>query len=136
MQCNQMPEEKAFRDCNVDLQRGLTSPDLIATELYSADVLTFEQRDQVQNDMVPACTRTGKLLTFLGAQIQGNPAVFHTFVDVLKGEPAYSALVKKLVAAYQSKLIHLHVLCKCTCRLCKIHIHVYVSESSNSKDMY
>ena len=63
-----------------------------------------------------------KLLTFLGAQIQGNPAVFHTFVDVLKGEPAFSALVKKLVAAYQStpcKLIHLHVLCKCTCRLCQ-----------------
>lgn len=128
MQRVKTPEEKAFCSCSADLQRGLTSPETIATDLYSIDVLTFEQRDQVQNDMVTADARTRKLLKFLGAQIQGNEAVFHKFIDVLKGEPAYSALVKKLETAYRSKYMYMY----CATRLCKIHLYM----RGNSKYMY
>ena len=94
----------AFRDCSGDLQKGLTSPNSIATDLYSADLLTYVQRDEVQNDALPADQRTERLLKHLGAQIRTDAAHFHTFVGILKNEPAYSSLVKKLETAYKSEL--------------------------------
>ena len=89
----------AFCDCNAALQRGLTSPEAIATDLYSAKILTSEQRDEIQNSAIVWDSRTRKLLQYLDAQISSNPGVFHKFVGILKEEPAFSALVKQLVAA-------------------------------------
>eukprot|EP00731_Ephydatia_muelleri_P013435 Em0007g745a len=99
-ECRQTPAEKAFCECSAALERGLTSPDSIATDLYSAYVLTSVQRDEVQNNALTANQRTRTLLKFLDAQIKTDETYFHTFVGILRNEPAYSVLVKKLETAY------------------------------------
>ena len=63
------------------------------------------QRDEVQNNALTANQRTRTLLKFLDAQIKTDETYFHTFVGILRNEPAYSVLVKKLETAYDSEFV-------------------------------
>lgn len=44
-------------------------------------------------------------MKFLDAQIKTDETYFHTFVGILRNEPAYSVLVKKLETAYDSEFV-------------------------------
>ena len=98
-------EEKAFAHCYGDLSHGVSSPDMVATDLYSQGILTSSERDQVQNMMLTVDQRTNHLLRFMEVHIRHDPRAFHVMLSVLRNEPAFQCIADKLEATLKGSVI-------------------------------
>lgn len=114
-------EEKAFTCCYGDLQRGMSSPEMVSVDLYSQGILTAPERDMVQNLMLTMDQRTGHLLSYMEAHIRRNRRAFHVFLSILRNEPAFQHIADRLEGALKGvvsicfPLLPVFVLCFCTC---------------------
>ena len=92
-------EERAFTCCYSDLQRGMSSPEMVSVDLYSQGILTSPERDMVQNLMLTTDQRTGHLLSYMEAHIRHDRRAFHVFISVLRNEPAFQHTADRLEGA-------------------------------------
>ena len=86
--------EKAFKVCYPDLLRGISNDkaeDLIA-DLYAADLLTAEERDQLYE--VQGGQRSRQVLSALEKRISAEPTCFYTLLEVLEAD--HSPLAGKM----------------------------------------
>ena len=75
-------ELKCFRDIYADLQSSL-NPDDIASELYSKELITPSEHEDITYLMHARGTRATKLLAAVERSISTNPANFTNFLDIL-----------------------------------------------------
>ena len=92
---------QAFKKCFAVLSNGISDPGLLASELYSRDMISSNLRQEAQLERIPAPTRTHKLLSAVEGQIKTSPELkFRDFLYILHSEPSLDHLARKLEEAY------------------------------------
>ena len=99
-----MDAKKCFRSMYADFESQLNPAD-ISANLYSAELLSVRERDEVNNIMLPIHTRVTTLLSAVERAILIDPKNFSTFLDILDKTPKY-----KLIAS-QARGEWLFILC-------------------------
>ena len=97
-------ESEAFRKCSADLIKEIEDPELLAWELYSSNVISKKQVDEVSMAGQSTVQRKTRLLSAVGDQIAPNPAKFQNLLKVLSEQPSLKDIVKKLKETYRSHL--------------------------------
>ena len=83
------------------LCEGISDPGLLATQLYSRDMISRDMRQEAELETIPARTRTRKLLSTVEDQIITSPEPkFRDLLYVLHSEPSLDHLARKLEEAY------------------------------------
>ena len=95
---------EAFRKCSADLIRGIQEPELLAWELYSADVVSATVMDEVGVVTLSDVQRKTRLLNAVRAQIAVHPAKFQNLLLALRRQPLLKDVAEKLKKAYESLL--------------------------------
>ena len=90
-------ECQAFQKCFAVLSDGISDPGWLASELYSRDMISRDERQEAQLETLPAPTRTRKLLSAIEDQIKASPASkFRGFLDILHSQPSLEHLARNL----------------------------------------
>ena len=97
-------ESETLRKCCADLIKEIEDPELLAWELYSSNVISKKQVDEVSIAGQSAVQRKTRLLSAVGDQIPPNPARFQNLLLVLSEQPPLKDIVKKLEKTYRSHL--------------------------------
>ena len=97
-------ESEAFRKCSVDLIRAIQNPELLAWELYSDDVVSETDMDEVGVVTLSGIQRKTRLLNAVRAQITVHPAKFQNLLLALRRQPLLKDVAEKLKTAYESLL--------------------------------
>ena len=97
-------ESEAFRKCSADLMKEIQDPELLVWELYSSDVISKKEVDEVSVAGLSAMQRKTRLLSAVGDQIAVDPAKFLNFLLVLREQPPLKDILEKLKATYRSHL--------------------------------
>ncbi len=97
------PEYKAFQAMYATLHCAL-DPSAVAPPAFSRDLLTTNEKAAATNRLHTDADRMEGLLNAVEKRILADPRAFHTFVDVLKDEGAFSALVDKLNGKFSDEL--------------------------------
>ena len=97
-------ESESFRKCSADLIKEIEDPELLTWELYSSNVISKKQVDEVSMAGQSAVQRKTRLLSAVGDQIAANPANFQNLLKVLSEQPSLKDIVKKLKETYRSHL--------------------------------
>ena len=101
------PELRVFKHYFSKLSAAIVQPERLANELYVQDVVSKEVLNETMHIMgTSAYTRTTKLLSAVECPIKLNPAAFHTFVSVLRGEPSLVYLADAMSDEYR-KLVYI-----------------------------
>ena len=102
------------------LCEGISDPGLLATQLYSRDMISRDMRREAELETIPAPTRTRKLLSAVEDQIITSPEPkFSDLLNILHSEPSLEHLAKMLEEAC-SKLSF------CVNSVLQINIYVYI----------
>ena len=67
------------------LCNGLQSAEALIPELYSEEVIGVDKRNELQDETKPA-EQKRKLVAAVEAQVNQNPKVFYTFLNLLDRE--------------------------------------------------
>ena len=97
-------ESEAFRKCSADLIKKIQDPELLAWELYSSNIISKKQVDEVSMVGLSAVQIKTRLLSAVGDQIAVNPAKFQNLLKVLRKQPSLKDIVKKLKETYRTHL--------------------------------
>ena len=97
-------ESEAFRKCSADLIKKIEDPELLTWELYSSNVISKKQVDEVSMVGLSVAHRKARLLSAVGDQIAPNPAKFQNLLKVLSEQPSLKDIIKKLKETYRSHL--------------------------------
>ena len=97
-------ESEAFRKCSADLIKEIEDLELLTWELYSSNIISKKQVDEVSMTGQSAVQRKTRLLSAVGDQIAANPANFQNLLKVLSEQPSLKDIVKKLKETYRSHL--------------------------------
>ena len=92
---------RAFQDNYDTLVDGIQSPAALAGKLFSKEMITAEILDNVGNVGIKKVTRTSELLAAVRSKLMSEPASFHVFVQVIKEEPAYQDIARKMSDSYE-----------------------------------
>ena len=97
-------ESEAFRKCSADLMKEIQDPELLVWELYSSNVVSKKQVDDMSVAGLSVMQRKTRLLSGVGNQIAVDPAKFQNLLRVLREQPPLKEIVKKLEETYRSHL--------------------------------
>ena len=97
-------ESEAFHKCSADLIKEIEDLELLAWELYSSNVISKKQVDEVSMVGLSVAHRKAQLLSAVGEQIAVNPANFQNLLLVLGKQPSLKDIVKKFKETYRSHL--------------------------------
>ena len=97
-------ESEAFRKCSADLIKEIEDPELLVWELYSTNVVSKKEVDEMSVAGLSAMQRKTRLLSAVGDQITVDPAKFLNFLLVLREQPPLKDILEKLEEAYRSHL--------------------------------
>ena len=94
-------ESEALCKCSADLIKEMQDPELLAWELYSSNVISKKQLDEVSVVGLSAVQRKMRLLRVLGDSIAVDPAKFQKLLLVLRKQPPLKHIVNILVTMYR-----------------------------------
>ena len=97
-------ESEAFRKCSADLMKEIQDPELLVWELYSSNVVSKKEVDEVSMVELSVAHRNAQLLSTVGDLIAVNQAKFKNLLLVLREQPPLKDIVKKLEETYRSHL--------------------------------
>ena len=97
-------ESEAFRKCSADLIKAIEDPELLVWELYSSNVASKKQVDDMSVAGLSVMQRKTRLLSAVRDQIGVDPAKFQNLLLVLRKQPPLKDIVKKLEETYRSHL--------------------------------
>ena len=98
-------ESEAFRKCSANLMKEIQDPELLVWELYSSNVISKKEVDEVSMVGLSVAHRNARLLSVVGDLIAVNQAKFKKLLLVLREQPPLEDIVKKLEETYRSHLI-------------------------------
>ena len=90
-----MQEARAFQTLMGDLIRAISSPELLAFDLYSAAIIDSSKRDEIL-DYEQSLKKKQTLLTAVEAQIQSQPSVYYEFVQILSNDASMDFICQKM----------------------------------------
>ena len=97
-------ESEAFRKCSANLIKEIEDPELLAWELYSSNVVSKKQVDEVSMVGLSAGQRKTRLVSMVEDQIVVDPAKFRNLLKVLKKHPPLEDILGKLEETYRAHL--------------------------------
>ena len=97
-------ESEAFRKCSADLMKEIQDPELLVWELYSSNVISKKEVDEVSMAGLSVMQRKTRLLSAVGDQIAVDPAKFQNLLLVLREQPPLKDILEKLKETYRSHL--------------------------------
>ena len=97
----QTPESEAFLEHRDDLIAGIQDPAELAGKLYSRKIISAGIRAKVENEMIDRLSRCRVLIAAVECKLASNPNSFHKFVAVLKEEPTFEVIAKRLSKSYK-----------------------------------
>ena len=97
-------ESEAFRKCSADLMKEIQDLELLVWELYSSNVISKEEVDEMSVAGLSVMQRKTRLLSAVGDQIAVNPVKCLNFLLVLREQPPLKDILEKLEEAYRSHL--------------------------------
>ena len=97
-------ESEVFQKCSADLIREIQEPELIAWDLFSNNIISKKQVDEVSMVGLSVAHRKAQLLSALGDQIAVDPTKFQKLLTVLREQPPLKDTVDKLGKTYRTHL--------------------------------
>ncbi len=96
------PEECAFRQHSAALLHAIDSPDELAWQLYSSDIISSSVKSKALVRELSKEEKNSVLLSAVEHRIRAEPDVLATFVTLLReqGDPALTSVGDKIEAAY------------------------------------
>ena len=88
-------EARAIQTLMGDLIRAISSPELLAFDLYSAAIIDSAKRDEIL-DYEQSLKKKRALLTAVEAQIQLQPSVYYEFVKILSSDPSMDFICQRM----------------------------------------
>ena len=85
-------ESESFRKCSANLIKEIQDPELLAWELYSSNVISKKQLDEVS---MVGLQRNMRLLSVLGDSIAVDPAKFKKLFKALRKQPPLEDIVEE-----------------------------------------
>lgn len=89
------PECQTFKLHYQELKLGL-DPASVVDSAFAKGLLTREERDAAAHPLYTDYEKLDKFLSAVDKRIAVKPDAFHTFMEVLDGEPAFDDLAEKL----------------------------------------
>ena len=97
-------ESEAFQKCSADLISEIQEPEVLAWNLFSSNIISKKEVDEVSMVGLSVAHRKARLLSAVGNQIGVDPAKFKNLLLVLRKQSPLKDIVKKLEATYRSHL--------------------------------
>ena len=97
-------ESEAFQKCSADLISEIKEPEVLAWNLFSSNIISKKEVDEVSMVGLSVAHRKARLLSAVGNQIAVDPAKFQNLLLVLRKQPPLKDIVNKLEATYTSHL--------------------------------
>ena len=97
-------ESEAFQKCSADLIREIEEPEVLAWDLFSSNIISKKEVDEVSMVGLSVAHRKARLLSAVGNQIAVDPAKFKNLLLVLRKQPPLKDIVNKLETSYRSHL--------------------------------
>ena len=104
-------EYRSFRRHFADLSESIQNPTTLARRLYSADMLSVENRNNIGSLQLPV-EKIGQLLDAVEGQIKMDSQTFYKFVVALEEDSPMRHLCDKMRSTCGEPLI-MHVCLKC-----------------------
>ena len=98
-------ESEAFQECSADLIREIEEPEVLAWDLFSSNIISKKEVDEVSMVGLSVAHRNARLLSAVGDLIAVNQAKFKNLLLVLREQPPLEDIVDKLEETYRSHLI-------------------------------
>ena len=95
------PEYETFKQHCQDLKIGL-DPSSVVVSAFAKDLLTREERDEAAHAHYTDYRKVENFLSAIDKRIAVKPDAFHTFMEVLEGEPTFDPLAEKLKSKSKS----------------------------------
>lgn len=92
------PAYETFSKYFAHLLEVIQEPDVLASELFSEDIITADERKDACFYMHHSRMRTVNLLSAVESRIMVNPRVLGMFLGVLAKEPSMSDLCRTMIA--------------------------------------
>ena len=90
------PGYRAFLTHLDGLRTAITDPGHLATQLYSAGLITQLAHQNANLDIVAPLERSGQLLTALDGRLATDEGAFEKFLSVLSSDPVMEDMYRKL----------------------------------------
>ena len=96
-------ESEAFQECSADLIREIEEPELLAWDLFSSNIISKKEVDEVSMVGLSAVQKKARLLSAVGDQIAVDPDKFQKLL-LLRKQPLLKDIVNKLEVTYRTHL--------------------------------
>ena len=97
-------ESEAFQECSADLIREIEEPEVLGWDLFSSNIISKKEVDEVSMVGLSAVQKKARLLSAVGDQIAFDPAKFKNLLLVLRKQPLLKDIVDKLKKVYRTHL--------------------------------
>ena len=97
-------ESEAFQKCSADLISEIEEPEILAWNLFSSNIISKKEVDEVSMVGLSVAHRKAQLLSAVGNQIAVDPAKFQNLLLVLRKQPPLKDIVNKLETMYRTHL--------------------------------
>ena len=97
-------ESEAFQECSANLIREIEEPEVLAWDLFSSNIISKKEVDEVSMVGLSVAHRKARLLSAVGNQIAVDPAKFQNLLLVLRKQPPLKDIVNKLKTVYRTHL--------------------------------
>ena len=95
------PAYEAFRKHFADLLTAIQDPEVLASELYTENIISTAVRNAAAYVMHGRDARTSNLLIAVESQIKVDPGMFDVFLSVLAKRPSMSVLYGRMKDSYR-----------------------------------
>ena len=94
-----------FRKEYSTLRNALQTPEWLAAELYSKDIINEDTKEDVLLITLTRYKKCEVLLDAVGRRIAADPRQFHEFVSILQQEPSLSHVCQLLQNGYRKSAL-------------------------------